>query len=275
MSAFSYGELGSMVIYQTLHNMFSHETLRKEKIAPLSITDFIQQILVPEVAMALVRVDMDIDDDEALKTLRASSSYGAAMFPVTDKDGEGDEVHDKLVKERARAKRKEIEKTEGHQEVGAERSSTLRQHKLKVDATLKQGMSMARPARRKKPSADEDDVGLREITVDNDTTSRITRSKKATKKADSDPKPFSSSSQTLRRSQVVASKASTSLAISAANIQTPPLRSRPRPRRSRETGDEKPRPPKLPWESSPNEEEEGTSTARTRDGLMRRFGPIF
>lgn len=104
----SYGELGAMIIFQTLRDTFPPDFLTSEKASPLPVVDFIQKILVPEVGVALIREDMKSDFGNALKTLRESSSYGAAMFPVTDSD-EAEGVMDKLMKKRVRAKRKVLE----------------------------------------------------------------------------------------------------------------------------------------------------------------------
>ena len=206
-----------MIIYQTLCSMFPLETLRSEKIAPLPVTDFIQRILVPETAIALVREDMGTDEEEALKTLRDSSSYGAAMFPVTDKEGAEDEVHDKLLKERARAKRKEIEETERLQGSSTGGPSASKQSKRKVDSSSKQAKITARPTRRKKGSVDEDSVvvDLSDCTLEG--SQRNNRSAKALKKTESESKLIRSSSQTSQSSI----PSTTPCTSSAANLQTP------------------------------------------------------
>ncbi|KAF8903497.1 restriction of telomere capping protein 4, partial [Gymnopilus junonius] len=82
-----YGELGSVIIHQTLYNMFPLDTINPALTAPLTANEFIERILVPEVALRLVLEDKDLDIDteedvkEALEILRDSSSYGVAMFP--------------------------------------------------------------------------------------------------------------------------------------------------------------------------------------------------
>jgi len=215
-----------MIIYQTLYNMFPLETLSIEKIAPLPVTDFIQRILVPEAGVALVRDDMGVDEDDALKTLRESSSYGAAMFPVTDKDGV-EEVHDKLVKERARAKRREIEEMEGSQGPGGGGSSS-KQRRRKVDAVPKRKKQTTKPARWKKGQVDVDVVDVSDSTMESDSTCQSSRTTKAAKKAGSDPR---SSSPTSQASE---SKA-TSFMASSANMATPRPRPRPRPRQPAQT----------------------------------------
>ncbi len=216
-----------MIIYQTLYNMFPLETLSIEKIAPLPVTDFIQRILVPEAGVALVRDDMGVDEDNALKTLRESSSYGAAMFPVTDKDGV-EEVHDKLVKERARAKRREIEEMEGSQGPSGGGSSS-KQRRRKVNAVPKQRKQTTKPARWKNGPVDVDVVDVSDSTMESDTTCQSSRTTRAAKKAGSDPR---SSSPTSQASE---SKANASFTASLANMATPRPRPRPRPRQPAQT----------------------------------------
>ena len=77
-------------------------------------------MLVPEAAVGLIMQDLHLDKDEAIVTLRESSQYGVAMFPDTgtgkgavfgaDDDDEG--VADRIVMERAKARRLEIEEEE-------------------------------------------------------------------------------------------------------------------------------------------------------------------
>ncbi|EPQ56747.1 hypothetical protein GLOTRDRAFT_75603, partial [Gloeophyllum trabeum ATCC 11539] len=76
-----YGELGSFIIQQTLYNMFPPATFDAELIAPLNPTEFIQRVLVPEVGIALIMEDMNLDVGEAVQTLRESVQYGVAMYP--------------------------------------------------------------------------------------------------------------------------------------------------------------------------------------------------
>lgn len=87
---------------------------------PLAPAEFIQRILVPEAAVRLIAQDMCLDMEDAIVTLRDSAQYGVAMFPDTSetkRKGTGDAndgmgVADKIVMERARARRKEIAEEE-------------------------------------------------------------------------------------------------------------------------------------------------------------------
>ncbi|KAA1468921.1 hypothetical protein DENSPDRAFT_764132, partial [Dentipellis sp. KUC8613] len=78
-----YGELGSMVIHQTIYNLFPPSSFDADSISPLTPTEFIQRILVPEAALALIMEDMGFDREHAAITMRESAAYGVAMFPDT------------------------------------------------------------------------------------------------------------------------------------------------------------------------------------------------
>jgi len=108
---FSYGELGSMILHQTLYNMFPPSSFDPQSIAPLAPQEFIQRILVPEAALTLIMEDTGQDRVKAVQTMRESAGYGVAMFPDTS---EGPEVGagEDIVLERARARRRELEDEE-------------------------------------------------------------------------------------------------------------------------------------------------------------------
>ncbi|KAI0319654.1 RTC4-like domain-containing protein, partial [Amylostereum chailletii] len=76
-----YGEKGSMILHQTLYNLFPPAAFDAESIAPLNPTTFIQQILVPEAALALIMEDTGEDVAQARRTMRESVTYGVTMFP--------------------------------------------------------------------------------------------------------------------------------------------------------------------------------------------------
>ncbi|KAK7057639.1 RTC4-like domain-containing protein [Favolaschia claudopus] len=130
-----YGELGSMIIHQTLYDMFPLSSIDPDLVSPLTPNEFIQRILVPEVGMRLVMEDMDLNQDRrtdkkrAVAVLRESASYGVAMFPadggewggVSGKklaggDAGGARLAEQMVMERARKRRKELEIEEGEEE---------------------------------------------------------------------------------------------------------------------------------------------------------------
>jgi len=105
--------------------MFPLASMDANLIAPLTANEFVQRILVPEVALHLIMEDKgfksDGDMEEALTILRESSIYGVAMFP--EDGGEWDnskkeennrkmDVGERIVMERAKKRRKELEEEE-------------------------------------------------------------------------------------------------------------------------------------------------------------------
>jgi len=100
-----------MILHQTLYNMFPPTSFEPQSITPLTPQDFIQRILVPEAALALIMEDTGQDQAQAVQTMLESAGYGVAMFPDTS---EGPEVGagEDIVLERARARRRELEDEE-------------------------------------------------------------------------------------------------------------------------------------------------------------------
>jgi hypothetical protein len=103
--------LGFAIIHQTIYGLFPPSFFNPASIAPLTPTEFIQRILLPEAAVGLIMEDrgLDLENDKhmkkAVKIMRESAAYGVAMFPDEDWDmGLGDEI----VRERARVRRKEL-----------------------------------------------------------------------------------------------------------------------------------------------------------------------
>jgi hypothetical protein len=131
----SYGELGSVIIHQTLYGLFPPSSFDPTLIAPLTPPEFIQRILVPEAAVGLILEDRRLNPqnekhkEKAVKILRESAAYGVAMFPDADTNvgasskGRKDEedwvmgVGDEIVRERARMRRKELEEEERVEEM--------------------------------------------------------------------------------------------------------------------------------------------------------------
>jgi hypothetical protein len=122
-----------------LYNLFPPSELDPDLISPLTSNEFIQRILVPEVAVRLIKEDQNLEGDvgtiEALQILRESSAYGVAMFPEDSGESAGvgpsrgsrgqrreDEMGagDLIVMERARKRRKELEEEDEHEEEGEE-----------------------------------------------------------------------------------------------------------------------------------------------------------
>lgn len=109
----SYGELGYLIIHQTIYQLFPPDTIDPDSTTPLTPSDFIQRILIPEAAAYLIMEDLQSTYSDAIKTLRESAEYGVAMFPDTGGDNEeGMKAAEEVVKERARARRKQLEEEE-------------------------------------------------------------------------------------------------------------------------------------------------------------------
>lgn len=110
----SYGELGYMIISQTMYDMFPPTSFPPDSTLPLTPADFIQLILIPEAAVALIMEDMHQTREEAVVTLRDSAEYGVAMFPDDQPEGEQGE---QIVRRRAKARRRELEAEERVEEM--------------------------------------------------------------------------------------------------------------------------------------------------------------
>jgi len=105
--------------------MFPPDSFDLKLIKPFSANDFIQRVLVPEVALRLIMEDRGLKGlvgaKAALLILRESTTYGVTMFPEDSGENmsasggrkcdktDAIEAGDKIVMERAMKRRKEIE----------------------------------------------------------------------------------------------------------------------------------------------------------------------
>ncbi|KAK7022325.1 hypothetical protein R3P38DRAFT_1116603 [Favolaschia claudopus] len=81
-----YGEQGAQLFQKIMYTWFPPTRNNELHSAPLNTRQFIEQILVPEIGMRLIAEDLGLDNlHDAIEVLRASSKYGAGMFPA---DGE-------------------------------------------------------------------------------------------------------------------------------------------------------------------------------------------
>lgn len=69
---------------------FGKPVMTKAPIQPLNVANFVRRVLVPEAASLLIQEDLQISRDQALKVMKESREYGAAMFP--ESDGSDDEA---------------------------------------------------------------------------------------------------------------------------------------------------------------------------------------
>ncbi|KAF9460531.1 RTC4-like domain-containing protein [Collybia nuda] len=128
-----YGERGSVIIHQTLYNLFPPTSIDPSHVAPLTPNEFLQRILVPEVGVRLIMEDKGLFGNDgvnsAVQILRDSASYGVAMFPEDGGEwgkGEGDRgsdgdneelgVADLILMQRAKKRRKELEEEDEREE---------------------------------------------------------------------------------------------------------------------------------------------------------------
>ncbi|OCH96355.1 hypothetical protein OBBRIDRAFT_787434 [Obba rivulosa] len=105
-----YGELGYVIINQAIYDMFPPSSFDPDAVLPLTPTNFIQLILVPEAAVSLIMEDMHQTRAEAVVTLQESAEYGVAMFPDDHTEGStAIEAGEQIVMDRALARRKVLE----------------------------------------------------------------------------------------------------------------------------------------------------------------------
>ena len=109
--------------------MFPPGSMNASLIAPLTGNEFMEKILVPEVALRLIMEDRSLKGEEgkqeALTVLRESSSYGVFMFPEDGGEWGGQRrkardnqlgVGDMIVMQRAMKRRKELEEEREEEE---------------------------------------------------------------------------------------------------------------------------------------------------------------
>lgn len=158
-----------MIIHQTLYNLFPPTSINPDSVAPLTASEFVQRILVPEVGVRLIIEDQELDDDgdgmeKAVRILRESASYGVSMFPADDgeEDGEGGRgavgdddvgVADLIVMERARKRRKELEADEvqENEQMQVEEERQMQEEMTRKAATRKKPAEKSKKGRAKAP----------------------------------------------------------------------------------------------------------------------------
>ncbi|KAI5825177.1 hypothetical protein K523DRAFT_420219 [Schizophyllum commune Tattone D] len=120
-----YGEQGAAIITQTLYSMFPMDLIDPDKVFPLSPSEFLQRVLLPEAGLRLIEEDRGRGASDALRTLRESAKYGVAMFPDDSGvggrqslggSGGGGGVADGIVMARAARRRQQIEAEERREE---------------------------------------------------------------------------------------------------------------------------------------------------------------
>jgi len=152
----SYGELGYLIIHQTIYQLFTPEAIDPDSTAPLTPSEFIQRILVPEAAVYLIMEDLQSTYSNAIKTLRESVEYGVAMFPDTGGENEeGMKAADDVVKERARVRRKQL----------LEEEMEIQQHssEMEVELEISRPSSPPKPVTPKKTRSKRGKAGAKSV----------------------------------------------------------------------------------------------------------------
>jgi len=134
-----YGERGLVRITQIIGDLFpslSRANLSKSGIqsfAPLDSTLFVSRVLVPESACLLIKDDLFLDsEEEAMRVLFASQTFGAAVYPdredELEMDNIGIEMRVRLKKGKERHERhiSEAERALGRSDTETEASSISR-----------------------------------------------------------------------------------------------------------------------------------------------------
>ena len=137
--------------------MFPPDMIDMNSTTPLTPSDFIQRILVPEAAVYLIMEDLQSTYLGAIKTLRESVEYGVAMFPDTGGDNEeGTKAADDVVKERARVRRKQLEE----EEIEIQQQSS----EVEVELEISRPSSPPKPTTPKKSRPKRSKAGVKWIT---------------------------------------------------------------------------------------------------------------
>ncbi|KAG6873027.1 hypothetical protein C0992_009157, partial [Termitomyces sp. T32_za158] len=105
-----------------LYDLFPLDSIDPHLVSPLTASEFLQRILVPEIGVRLIMQDMDLDESQmkdAVRILRESANYGVCMFPVDEEeedegvaDNAGLDAADMIVMKRAMKRRQQLEADE-------------------------------------------------------------------------------------------------------------------------------------------------------------------
>ncbi|KAI0766656.1 RTC4-like domain-containing protein [Trametes elegans] len=234
-----YGELGYVIIHQTLCNLFPPANFDPAAALPLTPADFIAQILVPEAALNLIMEDLGQSRADALKTLRDSVQYGVAMFPADEGEGgkgSGDEMvltaGERIIMERARARRKELEEEERQEEEEARRAEE-RMRQTDTEPDMDTDMDMGAETDDAPPSSQsskpESKMKPTSTSSNKSPAMRVTRSRSRRKALESDTDIIELSSDTAGSSDASESRASVAQRRKNGRAEPPPAEPRDPP----------------------------------------------
>jgi hypothetical protein len=85
-----YGLRGSHVIFKTLCDLYPNTSGMIESVKPLTRTDFLQFVMVPEACQCLIAEDMDMDlthqEQEIKQIVKESSEFGRLVHDQVDNE---------------------------------------------------------------------------------------------------------------------------------------------------------------------------------------------
>lgn len=220
-----------MIINQTIYDLFPPTDFEPNSTLPLTPTEFIQRVLVPEAAVSLVMEDLQESRGKAIMTLRESASYGVAMFPDDHADGTFLTAGEQIVQKRAAARRQELEKEEREEEdmwaalseppSGSEQQGTRKTKRATSKAPSTRSNRPQRQCTSRSYREDSSSDGSDAMVVSDGVEYAPSRTKKA-RGARARAAPGASRKRTV--------KASDSESTDLAEISDPARSSQPRPR---------------------------------------------
>jgi hypothetical protein len=77
-----------VIIYDTLRGLFPAEKMTSNKIIPLTLTMFMEYILIPHTGVLLIAQDLGLSLADAHKVMLDSATYGKMRYPEDDEDTE-------------------------------------------------------------------------------------------------------------------------------------------------------------------------------------------
>ncbi|KAF9073421.1 hypothetical protein BDP27DRAFT_1417250 [Rhodocollybia butyracea] len=97
-----FGSYGKLIVHKVLIRMFEAGSFDPDLIMPLSHSQIIQYILVPEVLVTFMEEDLDaqalVDAGGPLHILRTSALFGTVQYNIADEDGQDDSDLTKILR---------------------------------------------------------------------------------------------------------------------------------------------------------------------------------
>lgn len=100
----SYGPQGFQILKEVLEEEFvQHNMISSSRIRPLNIDSYLRRVLVPEAATLLIQEDQQCDYDTAVRILKDSRAYGAAVFAQVNTEDVAESQEERNEREKDRA----------------------------------------------------------------------------------------------------------------------------------------------------------------------------